>query len=108
MPVGLLLGAGLGVLAVVTIPVALQDMLHVPEMSPVPSGLRRPDGQGPTAMYWVTWIVPFVAGVVLAGALWVLRPLRPLVIALLIAFLGVGGLFAAVFGSLDIGGFAPS
>ena len=69
---------------------------------------RRPGMPGPTAMYWVAWLVPPLLVFACTVSLCVWRLARPFAVALAVSFAGVGGILAMIWISIDVGGFAPT
>ncbi|MGW6378162.1 hypothetical protein ACWFRB_19090 [Rhodococcus sp. NPDC055112] len=87
----------------------LQDLMHVPELSPIPDYDRAPGVPGPTAGYWIAWVIPPLAVyATCALVVWGWRPARWFIGPMLSSFTVLALLFVPMFILLDVGGFSPS
>ncbi|KAA0022071.1 hypothetical protein [Antrihabitans cavernicola] len=106
---GLVAGAVLGGWVFVWGVAALHDLLHVPELSPVPIEDRAPGVAGPTFAYWLAWAIPpLVVYPIGAYLAWSWRPGRWPVIATLTGFTSAALMIVPIWISMEVGGFAPT
>lgn len=105
MVAGIVLGWYLASWAVPT----LRDLMHVPELSPVPDYDRAPGVPGPSAGYWIAWLLPPLAVYVISAlVVWRWRSARWFIGTLILSFTVLGLFFGPIWIAMEVGGFSPS
>lgn len=104
--VGVITGGILAVIVYFPVVAWLQNVLDVPELTPVPKEYRGETG--PISMwYWATWMIPILVVIPIGAALSFRRRLRVFALVSTAIFVLGSAAVAAMVISFETNGFAP-
>lgn len=94
------------ILAVLYVPIVyqIQKYANVPEPDIFRTGTRAEEVRNITVSYWISWTVPALITLSIGALLIPLKKWRHFALALIVAFIVIGGLFAIFFILLDVDG----